>query len=161
MAKAKGKPKSARKSVARKKSSARRARAVAAPKRRPRQAFVASHHREEDFRTDGLRTYAKYRDLGIAKATNGLAVAHVIRFVPPCRPEEVSKLHLHDVDFQMIYVLKGSMTTEIEGQGAIAMKAGSCWIQPPRVKHKVLDYSDDCEVLEVVLPADFKTVELT
>ena len=160
MAKAKSKPKSARKSVARKKSNARRTRAVAAPKRRPRQAFVASHHREEDFRTDGLRTYAKYRDLGIAKATGGLAVAHVIRFVPPCRPEEVSKLHLHDVDFQMIYVLKGSMTTEIEGQGAITMKAGSCWIQPPRVKHKVLDYSDDCEVLEIILPADFPTVML-
>jgi hypothetical protein len=24
----------------------------------------------------------------------------------------------------------------------------------------VLDYSDDCEVLEVILPADFATVEL-
>jgi mannose-6-phosphate isomerase-like protein (cupin superfamily) len=128
---------------------------------RPPQTFVASHHREEDFKTDGLRTYAKYRDLGIAKATNGLALAHVIRFVPPCRPEEVSKLHLHDVEFQMIYVLKGSMTTELEGQGAVTMKAGSCWIQPPRIQHKVLDYSDDCEVLEIVLPADFKTEELT
>jgi len=167
MAKAKSKPtgkpasksRSARKSAARKKTSARRAPVVAA-KRRPRQAFVASHHRDEDFKTDGLRAYAKYRDLGIAKATGGLAVAHVIRFVPPCRSEEVSKLHLHDVDFQMIYVLKGTMTTELEGQGAITMKAGSCWIQPPRIKHKVLHYSDDCEVLEIVLPADFETVEL-
>jgi len=162
MAKAKSKPKTARKSVAPKKASARRARPVAAAKRRrPPQKFVASHHREEDFKTDGLRTYAKYRDLGIAKATGGLAVAHVIRFVPPCLPEEVSKLHLHDVDFQMVYVLKGTMTTEIEGQGPITMKAGSCWIQPPRIKHKVLHYSDDCEVLEIVLPADFETVELT
>jgi mannose-6-phosphate isomerase-like protein (cupin superfamily) len=160
MARVKTKPKSARKAVARKKTTARRARPVAAAKRRP-QTFVASHHKDEDFKTDGLRTYAKYRDLGIAKATNGLALAHVIRFVPPCRPEEVSKLHLHDVDFQMVYVLKGSMTTELEGQGAITMKAGSCWIQPPRIRHKVLDYSDDCEVLEIVLPADFKTVELT
>jgi mannose-6-phosphate isomerase-like protein (cupin superfamily) len=159
--KPKGKTSSARNTLARKKTTARRAGAAAAPKRRPPQTFVASHHRDEDFKTDGLRAYAKYRDLGIAKATNGLAVAHVIRFVPPCRPEDVSKLHLHDVDFQMVYVLKGSMTTEIEGQGAITMKAGSCWIQPPRVKHKVLDYSDDCEVLEIVLPADFKTVELT
>jgi hypothetical protein len=24
----------------------------------------------------------------------------------------------------------------------------------------VLDYSDDCEVLEIILPADFRTVEL-
>jgi hypothetical protein len=160
MARPKNKPKSARKAVARKKITARRARTIAAPKRRPRQKFVASHHRDEDFRTDGLRTYAKYRDLGIAKATNGLALAHVIRFVPPCRPEEVSKLHYHDVEFQMVYVLKGWIKTELEGQGAHVMRPGSAWIQPPRIKHKVLDYSDDCQVLEIVLPADFKTVEL-
>jgi mannose-6-phosphate isomerase-like protein (cupin superfamily) len=161
MAKVKSKAKSVRKAAAKKATARRKRPAAATAKRRPRQAFVASHHREEDFKVDGLRAYAKYRDLGIAKATNGLAVAHVIRFVPPCRPEEVSKLHLHDVDFQMVYVLKGEMTTDIEGQGAITMKAGSCWIQPPRIKHKVLDYSDDCEVLEIVLPANFKTVELT
>ena len=39
-------------------------------------------------------------------------------------------------------------------------RAGSTWIQPPRIEHVVLDYSDDCEVLEVILPADFATVEL-
>jgi hypothetical protein len=44
--------------------------------------------------------------------------------------------------------------------GAHMMRAGSAWLQPPRIRHKVLDYSDDCEVLEIVLPADFKTVEL-
>ena len=49
---------------------------------------------------------------------------------------------------------------ELEGEGAPVMRAGSCWIQPPRIHHRVLDYSDDCEVLEIVLPADFKTVEL-
>ena len=126
--------------------------------RRP-QRFVASHHREEDFQ-GGLRTYAKYRDLGIVDATNGMVRAHVIRFIPPCRPEEVSKRHYHDVDFQMIYVLKGWIKTELDGQGAIVMRAGSAWIQPPRIEHVVLDYSDDCEVLEVILPADFATVEL-
>ena len=124
-----------------------------------RQRFVVSHHREEDFE-GGLRRYAKYRDLGIAQATNGMVQAHVIRFVPPCRPEEVSKRHYHDVDFQMVYVLKGWIKTELDGQGAIVMRAGSAWIQPPRIEHVVLDYSDDCEVLEVILPADFATVEL-
>ena len=123
------------------------------------QTFTVSHHREEDF-AKGLRSYAHYRDLGMAAATHGMVQAHVIRFVPPCRPEDVSKLHYHDVQFQMVYVLKGSIKTELEGQGAITMREGSCWIQPPRVKHKVLDYSDDCQVLEIVLPADFKTVEL-
>jgi quercetin dioxygenase-like cupin family protein len=124
------------------------------------QTFNVSHHREEDFKAQGLRRYAKYRDLGMSAATNGMVQAHVIRFVPPCRPEEVSKLHFHDVDLQMIYVLKGWIKTELEGAGAITMQQGSCWLQPPRIKHKVLDYSDDCEVLEIVLPADFDTVEL-
>jgi Cupin domain len=128
-------------------------------KARPPQRFVVSHHREDDFQ-EGLRSYAKYRDLGIVKATNGMVRAHVIRFVPPCRPEEVSKRHYHDVDFQMVYVLKGWIKTELDGQGAIVMRAGSAWIQPPRIVHVVLDYSDDCEVLEVILPAEFATVEL-
>jgi len=123
------------------------------------QTFTVSHHREEDF-AKGLRSYAHYRDLGMAAATHGMVQAHVIRFVPPCRPEDVSKLHYHDVQFQMVYVLKGWITTELDGQGAHVMRAGSCWLQPPRIKHKVLDYSDDCEVLEIVLPADFATVEL-
>jgi hypothetical protein len=126
---------------------------------RPLQRFVVSHYCEEDFQ-GGLRRYAKYRDLGIAQATSGLVRAHVIRFVPPCRPEEVSKRHYHDVEFQMVYVLKGWIKTELDGQGEIVMRAGSAWIQPPRIEHVVLDYSDDCEVLEVILPADFATVEL-
>lgn len=138
---------------------AARKRAAAQPKQSS-QIFRVSHHSEDDFEV-GLRRYAKYRDLGMAKATSGKVQAHVIRFVPPCRPEEVSKLHYHDVEFQMIYVLKGWIKTELEGQGAHVMRPGSAWIQPPRIKHKVLDYSDDAEVLEIILPADFETVELT
>ena len=130
-----------------------------AAKARKPQRFTFSHHREEDF-AEGLRAYAKYRDLGIALATNGLVQAHVIRFVPPFKPEEVAIPHYHDVDFQMVYVLKGWMKTEFEGQGAMVMEVGSSWIQPPRIEHRVLDYSDDCEVLEIILPADFETVEL-
>src|SRR4029079_10253476 len=82
-----------------------KARAAPAPKpavKRPKQRIAISHHREEDFKADGLRTYAQYRDLGIANATHGLAQAHVIRLIGPCNPAEVSKLHFHDVEFQMV-----------------------------------------------------------
>ena len=72
----------------------------------------------------------------------------------------MSTPHYHDVDFQMIYVLKGWMTTAFEGEGTHTFYAGSCWIQPPKIKHTVLGYSDDCELLEIVLPADFETVTL-
>jgi mannose-6-phosphate isomerase-like protein (cupin superfamily) len=162
MAKTKAKARAATRRPARpaaRRKAAARAPARAKAKARPKQKFTVSHPSEADF-DGGLRRYAKYRDLGINAATNGLVQAHVIQFVPPCRPEEVSKLHYHDVEFQMVYVLKGWIETELEGEGGITMRAGSCWIQPPRIKHKVLDYSDDCQVLEIVLPADFKTVEL-
>jgi len=150
----------AAKSTARKKIKSR-GRAAAVKPARPKQRIAISHHREEDFKADGLRAYAQYRDLGIAAATGGLAQAHVIRLIGPCNPEEVSKLHFHDVDFQMVYVLKGWVKTYMEGQGETMMQQGSAWTQPPRIRHMILDYSDDVELLEVILPAEFKTVELT
>jgi mannose-6-phosphate isomerase-like protein (cupin superfamily) len=149
------------KSVARKKlKSIARAPAAAKSPRRPKQRIAVSHYRDEDFVANGLRRYAHYRDLGIADATHGLAQAHVVRLIGPCNPEEVSKLHFHDVEFQLVYVLKGWVKTYMEGQGETLMKEGSCWTQPPRIKHLILDYADDCELLEVILPAEFKTVEL-
>jgi hypothetical protein len=143
----------------RKTSSQPKARSRSQSRPAPPQRFTASHYREQDFKT-GLRAYAKYRDLGISGATDGMVQAHVIRFAPPFRAEEVSKRHYHEVDFQMVYVLKGWIKTEFDGVGEMVMREGSCWIQPPRIEHAVTGYSDDCEVLEIILPADFKTVEL-
>src|ERR1700716_3026757 len=137
-----------------------RAMPAAKPRARPNQRIAISHYRDENFKADGLRAYAQYRDLGIADATHGLAQAPVIRLIGPCNPVEVSKLHFHDVEFQMVYVLKGWVKTYMEGQGETLMKEGSCWTQPPRIKHLIMDYSDDVELLEVILPAEFKTVEL-
>ena len=155
---------SARKSIRTKdRRTSRKSKARPAPAARhvrPKQRVAISHHRDEDFKADGLRSYAMYRDLGIADATHGLAQAHVIRLIGPCNPAEVSKLHFHDVEFQMVYVLKGWIKTYIEGQGENLMKQGSSWTQPPRIRHLVMDYSDDVELLEVILPAEFKTVEL-
>ena len=140
--------------------SAAKPKAASKAKARPKQRIAISHHRDEDFKADGLRAYAKYRDLGIAEASQGLARAHVIRLIGPFDPAEVSKLHFHDVDFQMVYVLKGWVKTYMEGQGETLMKQGSAWTQPPRIRHLIMDYSDDVELLEVILPAEFKTVEL-
>jgi mannose-6-phosphate isomerase-like protein (cupin superfamily) len=156
-------PKAAAKSAARKIIKGKAINPKAPPKpaaKRPKQRIAISHHRDEDFKADGLRAYAQYRDLGIADASHGLARAHVIRLIGPCNPAEVSKLHFHDVEFQMVYVLKGWVKTYMEGQGETLMKEGSCWTQPPRLRHLIMDYSDDVELLEVILPAEFKTVEL-
>jgi mannose-6-phosphate isomerase-like protein (cupin superfamily) len=156
--------KPAAKSSARKSIAAKARKSKPQPKpaaRRPKQRIAVSHYRDEDFVPNGLRSYAHYRDLGIAAASHGLAQAHVIRLIGPCNPAEVSKLHFHDVEFQMVYVLKGWVKTWMEGQGETMMQAGSAWTQPPRLKHLIMDYSDDVELLEVILPAEFRTVELS
>jgi uncharacterized RmlC-like cupin family protein len=169
MAKAAAKPKSkaASRTTARAQAPAKRRAARATPAAKPKatarkkpQRFTVSHARDSEFKADGLRPYARYRDLGIAAATGGLCQAHVIRMIPPVT-DEVRKRHYHDTELQLIYVLKGWMKNEFEGHGEQLMEAGSCWLQPPKIKHTVLDYSDDLEVLEIIVPANFKTVELT
>jgi quercetin dioxygenase-like cupin family protein len=159
MAKARKKVQLRRKSPARKATARRAVKAKTTAKKRSKHKFTVSHHREEDF-DPGLRTYSAYRDLGIAPATSGMVQAHVIRMTKPFSAAEVAIPHYHDVEFQMVYVLKGWFRSEFEGHGAHTFEAGSCWIQPPRIKHTVLGYSEDCELLEIVLPAEFETVTL-
>ena len=96
----------------------------------------------------------------LPRPASGLAQAHVIRLIGPCNPAEVSKLHFHDVEFQMVYVLKGWVKTYMEGQGETLMRAGQRLDPAAAIKHLIMDYSDDVELLEVILPAEFKTVEL-
>jgi mannose-6-phosphate isomerase-like protein (cupin superfamily) len=132
--------------------------ATARPARKPQRVAV-SHYDNADFQS-GLRSYAQYRDLGIVEATDGMVRAHVLRFTEPCDPAVVSKMHFHDTDFQMVYVLKGWVKTELEGEGEVLMRQGSAWTQPPRIRHRINDYSEDAELLEIILPADFETEEL-
>jgi quercetin dioxygenase-like cupin family protein len=159
MAKARKKARARSRSASRKATARRPRQMKTKAKRRPNQKFTVNHHRDENF-DYGLRPYSAYRDLGIAPATGGMVQAHVIRMTKPFDASEVAIPHYHDVDFQMVYVLKGSFTSEFEGQGVHTFHAGSCWIQPPRIKHTVRGYSDDCELLEIVLPANFATVTL-
>ena len=56
-----------------------------------------------------------------------------------------------------IYVLKGWIEFEYEGQGKIRLEAGSCVHQPPEIRHRELGHSEDIDMLEFVLPGDLKT----
>ena len=122
------------------------------------QRFVISHLNDSDFKTGGLRAYSAYRDLGVAAATHGLADAHVIRMIAPFSAE-FSARHRHDVQFQLVYCLKGWFETDFEGTGRQRLIAGSCWVQPPNIPHTVVGWSEDCEVLEIVMPAQHETTD--
>jgi quercetin dioxygenase-like cupin family protein len=119
--------------------------------------FIASHANEASFER-GLRSFYEYRDLGIKTATNGRVDAHVIRAA--AGQEFSSQPHLHKTEFQMIYILKGWIEFEYEGQGVMRLEAGSCVHQPPNIRHRELGHSEDIEMLEVVLPAGFATEEV-
>jgi quercetin dioxygenase-like cupin family protein len=117
--------------------------------------FTVSHRAGSKFVRRGLRNYFEYRDLGIARATRGKVVAHVIRARPGKAPH--GQWHRHDTDVQFVYVLKGSAVFEYEGVGRVTMKAGTCFYQPPGIRHREIRHSKDLELLEVVAPADFRT----
>ena len=118
------------------------------------EGFVASHAKGAVFER-GLRSFFEYRDLGIAAATQGRVVAHVIRSA--AGKEFSSQPHLHHTEFQLVYILKGWIEFEYEGQGVVRLEAGSCVHQPPGIRHRELGHSVDIEILEVVLPAGFAT----
>ena len=117
--------------------------------------FSVSHPGNSKFARRGLRSYFEYRDLGIKRATRGKVVAHVIRARPASAPH--GEWHSHDCRIQFVYVLKGWVEFEYEGVGKVTMKAGSCFYQPPRIRHRELKHSRDLEMIEIVSPAVFKT----
>ena len=122
------------------------------------QVFTPCYADRSTFTRKGLRTFWEYRDLGVAAATHGRVKATVLRSLGVCPPGGTG-WHYHELDFQMYYVLRGSLRTLVEGQGELTFKAGDSWLQPPRTRHNVVYFSEDLELLEVIGPADFATHE--
>ena len=46
---------------------------------------------------------------------------------------------------------------EFEDEGEVRFEAGDSWYQTPMIKHEVLEFSDDFEVIEITMPAEFPT----
>jgi len=119
------------------------------------QAFTIAHADDGKFAGQGLRAFFEYRDLGIRDATKGKFGAHVIRAVPGM--ESPATWHSHDLDFQMVYVTRGWVVFEYEGQGEHILRAGSSVLQPPGIVHREVRHSDDMELIEIISPAAFDT----
>ena len=117
--------------------------------------FAVTHLKGSKFARRGLRGYFEYRDLGIERASRGKVVAHVIRARPEKAPH--GEWHWHDCDLQFVYVLKGWAVFEYEGVGRVRMTAGTCFYQPPRIRHREIRHSPDLTMIEFVAPAKFKT----
>lgn len=66
--------------------------------------------------------------------------------------------HFHKIRFQMIYCYKGWVRVVYEDQGPpFVLKAGDCVLQPPEIRHRVLESSAGLEVIEIGCPAEHDT----
>jgi uncharacterized RmlC-like cupin family protein len=120
-----------------------------------REIGIVNHLGPDSFGPDGLRPSFEYRPLGLDKLTDGKVGAHVIRARPGLKAD--ARPHVNTLEFQFIYVLKGWAIFDYEGHGEHRLVAGSAVYQPPGIKHKEIAHSDDFEVLEITMPAEFET----
>jgi quercetin dioxygenase-like cupin family protein len=96
------------------------------------------------------------RDTGINAGTAGVAGVMVAR---PDVAGAQTPWSSHDTDILFTFVKEGSMTLEVDAEGAKAhaLVAGDAFVLPPFLKSRYLNASDDCELIETTLPATFKT----
>ncbi|MEL6642151.1 MAG: cupin, partial [Pseudomonadota bacterium] len=86
------------------------------------------------------RAGMQYRDL-IPNRLGGSIIASHIR-IPDGGPVP-DMVHFHKVGFQLIFCYKGWVDVVYEDQGGpIRLHAGDCFIQPPEIRHRVLEASD-------------------
>jgi quercetin dioxygenase-like cupin family protein len=101
------------------------------------------------------RAGMEYRDLVPGRFGGRFIASHIrIRKGGPV-PDYV---HHHDIEFQMIFCVNGWVRVVYEDQGEpMLMKAGDCFLQPPHIRHRVLECSDEMEVVEIACPAEHET----
>lgn len=110
------------------------------------------------FEREGLRSHSEYRDLGLSAATGGKLGLKHIRAIGSF---ETTGWHWHDMSAHFVYVLKGWITFRFDGvEGEITLRAGDALSQPAGVPHNVIARSDDFEVLELNMPAEYGTFDL-
>ena len=117
-------------------------------------SFMVRHLRDSDAWVIG-RAGMRYRDL-IPDRLGGSIIASHIR-IPDGGPVP-DMVHYHTVGFQLIFCYRGWVRLVYEDQGdPFILEAGNCVIQPPQIRHRVLEASDNVEVLEIGVPAEHIT----
>ncbi len=97
-----------------------------------------------------------YRDLIPSRLGGRFIASHIS--IPEGGPV-ADWVHFHKIRFQMIFVRTGWVRVVYEDQGEpFVMQAGDCVLQPPRIRHRVLESSPGLEVVEIGCPALHETL---
>ncbi len=117
-------------------------------------SFVLTRAADET-RWETGRAGMRYRDL-IPGRQGGRFAASLIHI--PDGGEVADWVHFHVVRFQVLYCRRGWVRVVYEDQGPpLVMNAGDCVLQPPRIRHRVLECSPGLEVIEISCPAHHET----
>ncbi len=116
-------------------------------------SLVVSHdHGETGVGRAGMR----YRDLIPDRWGGRFIASHITIAEAGPVPDYV---HFHKVRFQMIFVKSGWVRLVYEDQGdPFVMVAGDCVLQPPEIRHRVLESSGGLQVIEIGCPALHETI---
>ena len=102
------------------------------------------------------RAGMRYRDLVPGRLGGRYIASHIA--IPQGGPVP-DYVHFHRVRFQSIFCRKGWVRVVYEDQGGeFVMHAGDCVLQPPEIRHRVLEASDGLEVVEIGCPAEHETL---
>lgn len=116
--------------------------------------FVLSHASDANAWVEG-RAGMRYRDLIPGRLGGRFIASHIRIEAGGPVPDYV---HYHRVRLQLIYCHRGWVRVVYEGQGPpFVMQAGDCVLQPPQIRHRVLECSPGLEVIEVSCPAEHET----
>jgi len=131
-------------------------RAPAAPPLAIPPARIAFQHVPASASAWGVgRAGMEYRDLLPGRAGGHLIASHIR--IPGGGPVPDS-VHYHEVGFQMIYCRRGWARLVYEDQGPpFVLAPGDCVLQPPGIRHRVLESGDALEVIELAVPAEHVT----
>ncbi|ADG20779.1 cupin domain-containing protein [Paraburkholderia atlantica] len=120
-----------------------------------RQELVLSRTRDGATWTVG-RAGLRYRDL-LPNRHGGAFIASHIRILEGGPVPDY--VHFHKIRFQMIFCRKGWVRVVYEGRGEpFVLNAGDCVLQPPQIRHRVLESSAGAEVIEIGTPAEHITM---
>ena len=105
-------------------------------------ATTFSHVKPGDtpFVPGGLRDFLLYRNLGIAKATNGQVIAHLMK--ANTAAESGTGWHRHEAHFQIVIMVKGWARFRYGDQETL-VESGDVMHQRTGISHCLFDYSPD------------------
>ena len=116
---------------------------------------------EAKYTDGGLRSFFVYRDMGVTPATNGKLRVQLVRAAhKSSEAKGGAGFRFHTADVHVVYMVRGWAKFDYDGVDTL-VETGDCVHQRPGIVHNLYDWSDDMEFMEIIIPGDFATTEIT